>query len=311
MLLLALLASSCAPWQLGQFPDTEIVYQRNDPGQPSLGFVNADGSGNVVVQLDFYTTIPAWDADGETIFFMLLRRSYGDSDYRGVGGLASYWREGDWRHSCHNYLWQMTVGLDPIENGRSIVALMNNAGSWLAIIDLRSCEVVDELLRLDEQDRTTIFGGDLDTHGEAVAYGTAVSGPDLTAPPEYSLWVMDLGSRDSVRIGEGINPAWSPGSDYLAYITLHGLFVAEANGSGEHRLVEMDLEGRDPGLFVPMPPQPRWSPDGRWIAYHACAEPTGECQFAASDYTVFAVEVETGEIKSIVAGGVYPFWRTP
>jgi Tol biopolymer transport system component len=265
----------------------------------------------VVVPLDFYVTIPVWDADGETIFFPLLRRGYGDSDYLGVRGLASYWREGDLRHSCHNHLWQRIWLLSPIADGRPMLALMNNAGRRLAIVDLPSCEEIEELLRLEEQDRMTIFGGDLDPDGEALAYGSASSAPDWTGRPEYSLWIMDLASRISTRVGEGINPAWSPDGDRLAYITLEGLFVRGLEAGGEHRLVEMDLEGRDPELFVPMPPQPRWSPDGRWIVYHRCTEPTGECRFAASDYSIFAVDVETAALVEIVAGGVYPSWRPP
>lgn len=77
------------------------------------------------------------------------------------------------------------------------------------------------------------------------------------------LFVMDANGGNTRRFSSGggytANPAWSPKGDKLAYARTNGsfqIFVANADGSNE---IQLTFEGNNE--------RPRWSPDGRLIAF--------------------------------------------
>ena len=53
------------------------------------------------------------------------------------------------------------------------------------------------------------------------------------------------------------HPAWSPSGRYIAFVTIHDLFVMRADGTDVRRVYHL------PRIAIE---EPSWSPDGRWIA---------------------------------------------
>jgi dipeptidyl aminopeptidase/acylaminoacyl peptidase len=90
--------------------------------------------------------------------------------------------------------------------------------------------------------------------------------------PYSQLWIMDLASQKSTRLGgdkdRGSGPLWSPDGKSLAFFgkqgDQRGLLVAKADGSDVTALVSPE------GTNSPLPGtgnEISWSPDGRQIAY--------------------------------------------
>ena len=88
------------------------------------------------------------------------------------------------------------------------------------------------------------------------------------------LWVLDVESKKASEIVKSdavlADPQWSPDGTRLAYVarptpkaddgSLSDIYIARADGSGTQRkLVENDGPDQDP----------RWSPDGKWIAFNS------------------------------------------
>jgi Tol biopolymer transport system component len=87
--LLCLLVA-CAETRPVIFPNVDIVYQSSDFGAPSVGFVNADGSNQSIVELDFDLNRPVWSPDGKTLYFI---NPPGNSQFVEYPGRISIWRE--------------------------------------------------------------------------------------------------------------------------------------------------------------------------------------------------------------------------
>jgi dipeptidyl aminopeptidase/acylaminoacyl peptidase len=106
--------------------------------------------------------------------------------------------------------------------------------------------------------------------GRHIAYSVTMR--DRPERPYSQIWIMDVGSKESVRIGsereEMSHPRWSPDGKMIAYSGekngKQGLMVARADGSGESFLA--------PSLSTnsPLPNQGEsftWSPDSKKIAF--------------------------------------------
>jgi Tol biopolymer transport system component len=121
--------------------------------------------------------------------------------------------------------------------------------------------------------------------GRHIAYSVTMR--DRPERPYSQIWIMDVGSKESVRIGsereEMSHPRWSPDGKMIAYSGekngKQGLMVARADGSGESFLA--------PSLSTnsPLPNQGEsftWSPDSKSIAFIS-ATPGPETQQANGD----------------------------
>jgi len=106
--------------------------------------------------------------------------------------------------------------------------------------------------------------------GHRIAYTIAMR--DRPGRPYGQLWLMDLATQKSSRIGgekdSGGSPLWSPDGKSLAFQgsqgDKHGVFVARADGSDVTFLASMS------GTNSPLPGSGKeltWSPDGKQIAF--------------------------------------------
>jgi dipeptidyl aminopeptidase/acylaminoacyl peptidase len=95
---------------------------------------------------------------------------------------------------------------------------------------------------------------------------------DEPGRPYAQLWIMDLATQKSIRVGgekdRGSGPVWSPDGKVLAFVgkqgERHGLMIAKTDGSDVTELVSPE------GSNSPLPGmgnQISWSPEGKQIAY--------------------------------------------
>ncbi|MBN2118129.1 MAG: PD40 domain-containing protein [Anaerolineales bacterium] len=119
-------------------------------------------------------------------------------------------------------------------------------------------------------------------------------------------------------------PVWSRDGRWLAYTGVDGIYIVQNNPNAPpSRLVP--LESPEPSLSVPppvyqeyryteyYPPIASWSPDGQWLVYHAYSRDlvAPDAGAWAGHYSIFKVNVNTGEATKLIDGGFSPFWHWP
>ena len=116
------------------------------------------------------------------------------------------------------------------------------------------------------------------------------------------IWMQQLGGRDPFRIttdqADDTDPSVSPDGTRVA-------FRSERNGGGIYIVPSM---GGEESLLVPGGRAPRFSPDGRWIAYWTGRESEG---LLAGTARVFVIESGGGQPRQLatdLAAALYPVW---
>jgi len=201
-----------------RFPAAEIVYQSSGWEKPSLGFVNADGSGLKIIGLKtYYPNRPMWSAGRDSIIFIQPRHPIAASGLVGTfGGRISILGE-DWRvRQCRNRTLWNVYSIEPIDpSTKQDEALIDNAGMQIILFAVDRCrEISLHVDYVDDQDRNMI-GASLSSDRRYVAFGES-SG--LRYPPkQYSINILDVQTGERRSVAEGINPSWSPENSMIAY----------------------------------------------------------------------------------------------
>jgi dipeptidyl aminopeptidase/acylaminoacyl peptidase len=121
------------------------------------------------------------------------------------------------------------------------------------------------------------------------------------------LWTINRETREKKRVTEGsftvADPQWSPTGDLIAYTSSHA-------GAQESSWTDI-AEDRNTDIYVAAPnvkprqittnpgpdSAPRWSPDGKWIAYNADADPMSW----ASKSDLMIVSADGGTSRNLTA----------
>jgi Tol biopolymer transport system component len=80
-----------------------------------------------------------------------------------------------------------------------------------------------------------------------------------------SISVMRADGTQQRRLGEGRTPSWSPDGTRIAFSTENAIMVMNANGTDRRALVRLGFQGMVPGSNELS--HPAWSPDGSRIAF--------------------------------------------
>ena len=116
------------------------------------------------------------------------------------------------------------------------------------------------------------------------------------------IWVQQIGGRDPIRLttdeADDSEPAISADGTRVA-------FRSERSGGGIYVVPSM---GGDPVLLAPRGHGPRFSPDGRWIAYWEGRETTDLLPGTARVYVIESGGGEARQIGADLAAALCPVW---
>lgn len=290
-----------------QFPDTDIVFSTEN----ELGFMDSDGT--VVAIIPFMLKIP-------------------NGMYVEVWGQPLITRDG-------KYLI-VTRGGFPLDRGDIYIA---HAGEFAILCEQWQVGFVrlaadQEHILFDasatQQGLAKYSPEDCGTDNSPAQVYTGVVG-SLSPDEQYSaevVWnaeyshfdivIHQISSGNERIIGPGDWPVWSRDSQWLAYTGEDGIYVVNATEDAQpRRLVSL----RNPDLSFPnkplynsnysgdwvfSPPMVSWSPDGQWLVYHMLGDDLGETAgYLAKNYSIYKVNISTGEVIKLFDGGMYPYWR--
>jgi len=289
------------------YPDTDIVFLV-ESSRTELGFVNQDGSDKSI--LDFKTKVskPFWDKDGKTLYLL-------ENIYQAVGfGRISVWKESQRKYSCSN--WENESNIATFDNIAGFIpnspanAIITSHYNQIWLVDMQSCKkvkvIIDEYDNLNKGAGVSISGGSLSPDGKFLLY-TRETNRNLQNAV-HAILKMDLSNGETIAIGEGANPRWSPDGSKIAYLQLDGIYVMSADGTQAKRIVAHDMRndassnGKE---FDIVHPEPQWSPDGNWLIYHLWVFQSKD----SSDADIFKLNIATGDEIKVADDGLYPYWR--
>jgi serine/threonine protein kinase/Tol biopolymer transport system component len=140
----------------------------------------------------------------------------------------------------------------------------------------------------------------LSKDGRFIAFSSDRRGADNG--DNLDIWLQQIGAREPIRLtsdpADETDPAFSPDGTRIA-------FRSEKDGGGIYVVPTL---GGDPMLLVPGGRNPRFSPDGRWLAYWTGR---GEGSVAPGTAAVFIVESAGGQPRAIhpeMGAAFYPSW---
>jgi Tol biopolymer transport system component len=273
---LVLLASvalvSADPVRSGPASPTGIIFERNS----DLYAVAVDGSRVVrLTRTRQLETDPAVSPDGSTIAFTRKDRRY----YLGTG-ISTMRLDGSRRQV-------LTRGYDAhpawAPGGKAIYFIryrqtrFGDCGSIFRVsLATRRVRRVTNTARSGHSHQNPAVSPD----GAAIAYSDWDACEGGTSSPR--LRVVDRNGRRTQDLAklqqngywpnpEHSCPTWSPDGTQLAFRHNADVFVANRDGSGEHRVAG--------GGHLLIYDAPKWSPDGWWIAYLAYSPPGGNRLF--------------------------------
>ena len=177
-------------------------------------------------------------------------------------------------------------------------------GTWdIVVMELPECEVVQTLVDYSNDPGKYDIAG----FSYAPATGELVYGLVINPYKErkYQLIHFDTNSGKQMELAEGINPSWSPDGTQIAYLGLDGLYVVSADGQGNKQLVNQPFftPWRAGSPWDPTP-QPRWSPDGKFLIYHRC-DNDEICM--TKDAKIYKIPSEGG-VEELIVSGKYSSW---
>jgi len=280
---------------LDEFPEAQIVYQRGNREEMSIGFINADGTNRRSIPTDLIISRPLWSRDGNTILFI---EPPGGIDVANYPGRPSVWIEGEGIRICKNRAWPNVSNIAMLLPETRQALIIN--GTRIQKIEIEECKELKTLVKADD----VVYGASISSDRKKLVYSYVDDSPEKW---RYVINILDLETKDTVYLAEGINPMWSPDNEQIIYTSMDGIYIIDANGKNTQKVISYSATWRETH-FEKAPPAPQWSPDGNWIIYHKCSLIDENCMIAPH-YSIYKYNINSEEEVKIVDEGMYPYWR--
>ena len=284
------------------FPKADIIYQAlnhrssiQDESNNLIGFVNADGSGNTLIKLKYRAYYPVLSLEAGGLFFH--ENLPEPTELQGIGGGHPYFLSSS---GIYTYCGSLYAGqfIFPVP---TTSYLLEYDPRDIELADIKSCKVIKRLVYIPDGVSSVEF---VDS-----AYPSYSGKSVIFTKSNGTIYIMDIetGSFREVLQG-GYNASFSPDDQRIAYVGDNGIYVANADGIGSKLIVRIDssiytdLTTRISNAGIPYP---FWSPDGTSLVYHKCTN--FDCQ-DLSNFSIYKVDVNSGQEQKIVDGGMYPVW---
>lgn len=286
-------------------PDRDILFQANNGDDNALGFINADGSAAVLLNTgEIAMTQPVWSQDKAQIYYHTVTRAPGMQKigYGPIGMLAT---EKPGTQNCNVDRTNAWV-VYPIESTGAVIYTND-----VQIIELDYSRCRQERVLVDyhdnpnvgipsftvSDDRSTLLYEKMD-ESSGVLVSTLIS-LDLEKETSTEL-LFDAVENDIIT--DGVSYTLSPDNQMIAIVRSDGIFVMNRDGSDIRHILKETLFESYSDFPTPIAD---WSPDGKWLVYHKLES---DSYFRGSDFSIYKLNVVTGEEVKLYDGGMYPYW---
>jgi hypothetical protein len=281
-------------------PQADIDYQaikriaNVDPSDNLIGFVNADGSGNVLIKLQSerpYRPVVSREWDG--IFFA---GSQGNPyNIEGSAGPIYFLDKTGNYLTCGNIYFPYYF---PVYGTKSVLV---DESDEIVLLDVSTCKIMKTLVSIPSSDsqELRIDNAVPSDSGNKVIFSEWHSNGTTEW---HTIHIVDIDSGNLKEILDGgFDASLSPDEKKIAYVGDSGIYLAYSDGSDPRLLMPIAFNDETVNIY----PWPFWSPDGTMLIYHKCINT--EC-YDLSDFNIYTLNVNTGVEKKIVDGGLYPSW---
>jgi Tol biopolymer transport system component len=295
--------SACSPTESIVVPRTDIAYQKiiikdskddMDADTKAVGFVNADGSGDISVVLKYRPSRPIFSNELNGLLFLLdpnpmeIDGAYGDIFFLNSEGNYDECRRNE--ATASGFIF-------PIDGTKTVLA---NTRDYIKIINLDNCKVEKTVVTYENDNFHFIGSASVSDTGRDILYDVRTR----TIKFVGVIYIVNIktGAVKEV-LPEGQNPSLSPDEKTIAYMGKDGIYVAKANGAQQKLLIPISIS--DYSYRSSLLPAPLWSPDGNLLIYHKCMNQ--KCENLA-DFSLYKVDVESGVEEKIIDNGLFPVW---
>ena len=137
----------------------------------------------------------------------------------------------------------------------------------------------------------------LSRDGKFIAFSS-----DRAGGANLDIWLLQIGGREMIRLtkdpADETDPSFSPDGTRIAY-------RSERDGGGIYLVQTL---GGDPELLVPGGRNPRYSPDGKWIAYWAGRSEESTVPGSSKVYLIDASGGQPRPVQPAMSVAQFPIW---